>query len=188
MPPRRNLLGSLERWASRSVAKAIPGSACTAAIGDLSEEYFMRARLSSRARAARWYWAQMARSILPLWWAEARREGWVGTLGVAAGAYIVATAVESAADFVMANLLSSEAVATSAPGLVVGLAAMALGGYLAGSIRPASATLLPCLIFVIVVILMITSSQYVPMWYQIGFLVGGPVVSMAGGTCRRTAL
>ena len=70
--------------------------------------------------------------------------------------------------------------------LVIGLATMTLGGYLAASIRSAAATVLAAIVFTVVVLLIVITSEPVPAWYSIGFLLGGPLASLAGGTWRRT--
>jgi hypothetical protein len=68
---------------------------------------------------------------------------------------------------------------------VIGLAATALGGYIAASIRRGAAETLAVMIALVVVALMVTMSESVPLWYQFGFLVFGPLTSFAGGVFRR---
>jgi len=176
----------ITRWTSDFVTRLLPDQPADAAIGDLTEEYVLRYHSTSRLRAAGWYCGQVVRSIPVLWWAGLRREGWLATVAVAIGAYVAASAAESVADLAMSALLASDAAVRAVPGFAIGMIATAFGGYLAASIRRSAVAVLAAIVFLVVVILMLTSSEPVPLWYQIGFLLGGPLVSMAGGTWRRT--
>jgi hypothetical protein len=62
---------------------------------------------------------------------------------------------------------------------------MVLGGYVAARIRRGAAAALAVLIAVTVVALMTATSESAPLWYQGGFLVFGPLASLAGGALLR---
>jgi len=59
---------------------------------------------------------------------------------------------------------------------------MVLGGYLAAWIRPGAATALAGIVIITVAVLMATKSDSMPLWYQLAFLIAGPLASLAGGT------
>jgi hypothetical protein len=175
LPPRSAtwLLGCLLSEADRD-----------AVIGDLIEEHELRRSLSS-PRVSWWYWSQVWRSVLPLLWIAARRERWPGILGAAIAAYALVTIVESAATIAVQRLLVPEAFVQVLINLIVGLSAMVMGGYVAARIRRGAAAVLAIIIAVVVVGLMTTNSGSVPLWYQVGFLVFGPMASLAGGALLR---
>jgi hypothetical protein len=148
-----------------------------AVMGDLAEEYALRARSASL-----WYWGQVYRSIPPMVWCSVRRGHWLSTLSVAMGAYIAAGAVEFAADLAISRWVAPGAPAHAVLGLIAGLATMALGGYIAAWIRPGAATALAGVVMISVAVLMVTKTGAVPLWYQLAFLIAGPLASLAGGT------
>jgi peptidoglycan/LPS O-acetylase OafA/YrhL len=164
-----------------------------AVIGDLIEEHALRYSSSSR-HVSWWYWNQVSRSVLPLVWTAVRRGRWLGVLGAALAAYVLVTIIESAATMATFKLFSAYPLVQERAGLVIGLAAMALGGYIAASIRRGAAATLAVIIALVVVALMMTMSESVPLWYTFGFLVFGPLASLAGGDfwrrrhCEKRAL
>jgi len=173
-------------WARRLVSSLSPSPVFDAAIGDLAEEYHLRSQSMSHLRATSWYWGQVVRSLPVMWCAAVRRDGWLVTIGVALLAWIAASALEAVADLALAAWLGSDAPLVAFPGFAIGLAAMACGGYLAGRMRPPAVAMLGAMVFIVVALLMIVDGHSAPLWYQMGFLLGGPLVSMAGGTCQKT--
>jgi hypothetical protein len=153
-------------------------------IGDLIEEYALRQAHSSR-RVSWWYWRQVCGSVLPLLSTAVGRERWPGILGAAIAAYAIVTIVESAATLAISRLLGPDTLAQDAMSLVTGLSAMVLGGYIAAWIRRGAAATLAVIIALVVIALMVTMSESVPVWYQIGFLVVGPLAALAGGALLR---
>lgn len=106
-------------------------------------------------------------------------------LGAALVAYVLVTIIESAAMVATSRLFTANPLVQERAGFVIGLAATALGGYIAASIRRGAAATLAVMIALVVVALMMTMSDSVPLWYQFGFLVFGPLASLAGGVLRR---
>ena len=153
-----------------------------AVMGDLAEEYVLRLQGATGAGVSRWYWGQVCRSVPPVLWAALRRGRWMGTLGVAIGAYIGAGIVEFSANAALSRLLALGAPADSALGVIVGLMTMVLGGYVATLIRSGAASALAAVIITGVGVLMLAMPDSVPLWYQLAFLIGGPLASLAGGT------
>lgn len=68
--------------------------------------------------------------------------------------------------------------------VLVGLPAIAAGGYLAAWIRPGAATVLAALVMIAAVIFMARPSDAAPLWYQLTFLVLGPLAAQAGAALR----
>jgi hypothetical protein len=171
---------------NRAIAQIVPVPTLDAALGDLAEEYALKSQSTSGRRASRWYWGQLARSIPQMVWFDIRRSGVVTTFAVAFGAWLVAGIVESIADMALIALYGSNAVIEGLPGLLAGLGAFALGGYVAALVRPAATKVLAALRAVVVVALPVAGAGDVSPWYAAIFLVFGPLASIAGGTCRRT--
>ena len=155
-----------------------------AVIGDLIEEYELRRSQSSR-NVSWWYWNQVLRSVLPLLWTAVRRTQWPGILGAAVAAYVLVTIIESAASIAVQQLIVPGAFVQGLISLTVTLSAIVLGGYVAARIRRGAAAALAVLIALTVVALMTATSESAPLWYQVGFLVFGPLASLAGGALLR---
>jgi hypothetical protein len=175
----------LSTWTRHAIEQLVPVELFDAALGDLAEEYALRAQRTSSLRASRWYLGQIARSMPRMMWIDIRRGGSVATIAVAFGAWLVASLVESIADAAVIARYGSDAVVEGVPGLVVGLAAIALGGCLAALVRPAATKVLAAIIAIVVAALMIAGAGKAPLWYGVAFLVFGPLMAIAGGTWRR---
>jgi len=176
----------LSRWGSRAIAQLVPLHAFDAALGDLAEEYALRAQDTTTRRASRWYWGQLARSMPQMMWIDIRRQGWVATCAVAIGAWLIASIVESSADAVLVAWSGSAAAVTGVPGALIGLTALELGGYVAALVRPAATKVLSGLIALVVGVFMVAGVGDAPLWYGVAFLVFGPLMSIAGGAWRTT--
>jgi hypothetical protein len=153
-------------------------------LGDLIEEYAIRARSDPASTVDRWYWGQVYRSIPQAQWSAIRRGGAVTTLGTALAAFIAAGALESAGLAALSRVLVMDANQPTALSVIVGLATIVLGGYVAAWIRPGAAHALAGIEMIAVVILMVTMSGSAPLWYGLTFLIIGPLAACAGGTLR----
>jgi hypothetical protein len=151
-------------------------------LGDLDEEYGDRAAAASPWRASRWYWSQVLRSIPLLAASNVRRGGLLMTAGAALGAFVVSSVVEFGADRAVSLLFNPVSQLYTAVSLVGDLGALALGGYLAARVRPAASAVLAAMVFALVVLFMVIRPESVPLWYQIAFLVAGPLAALRGGT------
>ena len=155
-----------------------------AVIGDLIEECALK-QPDSRLQVSWWYWSQVSRSIAPLVWIGVRREHWGAVFGAAMAAFILANVTEWVATKAIAMVVDwSVAVPVN---FVVGLAAMALGGYVAAWLRPHASGIVAFLILVMVIVFMATMGvgETGPLWYHIGFLIFGPLAALAGGALLR---
>jgi hypothetical protein len=164
----------------------LPDEDKDAIIGDLIEEHALLQSQSGRG-AALWYWGQVGRSIPPLLSAAARRERWHAILGAAIVAYILATLIESVFTVAIQKLFVRDTFVPVLLTLIAGLAAMAAGGYVAAWMRRGAAVALAILIALVVATLMMTMAGSVPGWYAVGFLILGPLASLAGGALLRRA-
>ena len=165
--------------------RVLPERDREAILGDLIEEYELRARSTTRWIVSRWYWGQVCRSIPRMVWGSVSRGRWLPTLGVAMGAYIAAGALELAGTVVISKLLTPDAPVFTVISLAVGLTTMVIGGYFATWIRPGAGTVMAGIVMIAVAVLMMTMSGRAPLWYGLAFLVFGPLAALAGGTlCR----
>src|SRR5206468_4017493 len=119
--------------------RVLPATDREAVIGDLIEEYALRARSTPPSIAGRWYWGQVYRSIPQVLRCAIRRGRWLGAVGVAFVAYIAAGLLESAGFAVMSRLLGSDARSPGVLDVFIGLATLALSGYFAALVRPGAA-------------------------------------------------
>jgi hypothetical protein len=148
-------------------------------LGDLAEEFSLRTH--SCGTSWHWYWGQVLRSIPAIVWNSARQGRWIRTLPVALGAYILAGAVEFFVSEALSGLLPLDAPMHTAVNLLVGLAAILAGGYLAAKVRPGADLTMGVIVALAVLALMMAQAGSVPLWYQLAFLLLGPCSSVAGG-------
>lgn len=181
--------GTPPRIAIRLLESLLPEEDRDAVVGDLIEESALRARASTRATATWWCWGQVARSIPPVLWTDLRRGHWFRTLGVAIVAYVAASVLESVGVALILELLHPDPHLAIVVSVIVGLATMVLGGYVAASIRQGAAPALAAIILVVVAVLIVTMPNSAPLWYGLTFLIAGPLAALAGGrlnVARRT--
>ena len=98
------------------------------------------------------------------------------------GAYFAAGMLEFAGDGAILRLLAPDARIFNVLSMIVGLTTMVLSGCFAARIRHGAATTMAWIVMISVVVLMVTRRDSVPLWYQIAFLIIGPVATWAGGT------
>ena len=153
-------------------------------LGDLFEEYALRSSASTAA-ATRWYWGQVCRSIPAVLVARIRRDNWPLTVFVALAVYLLVGILNRAGTNFMARLLGPH-VATYAPsGVIVGLTAIAAGGYVAAFTRRGASSVLGALVVIVAIVLMASPADAAPLWYQVAFLLLGPLAAHAGGSLTR---
>ena len=163
------------------LARLLPGRELEYVVGDLVEEYALRSRRASTLQVKSWYTMQICRSIAPLLWASIAREGWLSTVGIAGAAWVAASAAEALGIALLQFVLVATSVGFTVASVAIGIATIAIGGYVAGRIRPASPAVMAAIVLVAVLGLMITASGTAPLWYALVFLVGGPLAALGGG-------
>jgi hypothetical protein len=159
----------------------LPGRECDYVMGDLIEEYALRARRSAAMPVRYWYTLQVCRSVVPLLWMSTTRAGWLGTLGIAGAAWMTASIVEALGVMLLQLVLAPDSFVLALGSTAIGLATIAGGGYLAGRISQPSPMVMAAIVLLVVVVLMATASDTAPLWYALVFLVGGPVAAIGGG-------
>jgi len=73
--------------------------------------------------------------------------------------------------------------------LIIGLATMVGGGYVAARLRPGAEMVMSVTVFAAVVVLFAVQVGDAPLWYGLAFLSTGPLATLAGGALflrRRT--
>jgi len=157
-------------------------------MGDLAEEFSLRTQSPGSCRS--WYWGQALRSIPPIAWKAARQGGWIRTLLVGLGAYFAAGLLESAVYAAIQGItVNSDSSLQPVLSLIIGLATMVGGGYVAARLRPGAEMVTSVTVFAAVVVLFAAQVGDAPLWYGLAFLIAGPLATLAGGALflrRRT--
>lgn len=157
-----------------------------ALLGDLHEEYLLRAAVSPQV-AARWYWSQAVRSAIPLVRTRARRARWWSTLAAAIGCYVLVGALNAAGMSAIGIPVAGEASPNYFAGALVGLLAIAIGAHVASRIRPCAGEVVGAFV-AIGAIALLFSTDPSPFWYQLAFLAGGPMVARLGSVLAKRQL
>jgi len=165
---------TLPKLAIRLLESLLPEENRDAVVGGLIEESALRARASTRASAAWWYWGQVARSVPLVLWSELRQGHRLRTLSVAILAYIAASILESVGTSLLLELVHPDPRLATVLGMIVGLATMVLSGYVAALIRQGAARVLAGIIFTVVVMLFVTVPDSAPLWYGLRFSLPAP--------------
>lgn len=160
---------------------ALVGDDRASLLGDLDEEYQLRAAESPSA-AARWYWAQAIRSGPFLLRDRSRRERWLSTVAIAVAAYIVVGVFNAAGLWFIAQPTTARASSDYLMMALVGLLAISAGAHLASLYRPASGRVLGGLVGLVAAMLMVSPVDASPLWYQLAFLVMGPLAAQLGAS------
>jgi hypothetical protein len=154
----------------------LPACYRDAMLGDLIEEHATRTESSSSFSACWWFWSQTCRSVPFLMWSSLRR-GWLITMGVTTGVYIVMAMFKFAADLMISKWVAPEPMTHVVLAPVVFLVTTAMGGCVAAGIRRGATIFLAFAVAVTVVVLISLNlcPLAVPWWYQAGFLILGPL-------------
>jgi hypothetical protein len=171
--------------ATRLLAVVLPRRDVDAIIGDLEEE--CASRSPSRSGSARWYWAQVMRSMPALLWLPIHRRGWRSTFGVAIAACGIQAAIEVTTGAAVHELSPPDARWPAALALVVTLTSLTLLSYQATKIRPGAAIALAsvaALALVVQLLLAAQSGRGLP-WKTLAALVVVPAVVITGGVLSR---
>jgi hypothetical protein len=177
------------RIATALLACLLPREDVETIIGDLEEEGAVR---QSTSGSARWYWAQLLRSVPALFWLPIHRGGWRSTVGVALAACAIQIAIEVTTGFAVRELAPTGAQWPPFVALIITLTSLALVSYMASGIREGAATALAGVaVFAIAVQLMlaIQMNRVLPIGLLAALIVV-PGTALIGGalsskTCRR---
>jgi hypothetical protein len=148
-----------------------------ALLGDLIEEYTLRAESASPLTASRWFWSQACRSVASVVWSSLRSGDWLISMSIAMGVYIAMGMLKFVADVTISKLLAPEQATYVVLAPVVFLTTTAIGGWVASRIRRSATIFLALIVMITVAVLidMRVCAIPVPWWYQFGFLTLGPL-------------
>jgi hypothetical protein len=171
---RRNSPPAFACWFLDSV---VPVPYRDALLGDLLEEYALRAESASPLRASRWFWSQACRSVASVVWSSLRSGDWLISMGIAICVYIAMGTLKFAADVTISKFLAPERMTYVVLAPVVFLTTTAIGGWVASRIRRGATIFLALIVMITVAVLidLKVCATPVPWWYQFGFLTLGPL-------------
>ena len=171
---RRNSPPAFACWLLESV---VPAPYREAMLGDLIEEYALRAESASPLIASRWFWSQACRSVPSMVWSSLRSRDWLTSMSIALGVYVVMAMLKFAADLTISRLVAPQPTTYVVLAPVMFLATTSIGGCVAARIRRGTTIFLALIvmIWVAVSIAVKVCAIPVPWWYQFGFLTLGPL-------------
>ena len=158
----------------------VPRAEREALLGDLAEEYLLRAGAASAAAASRWYLRQICASVPPLLWARLARSGWLATAGVALLAYIGVGLVELMVNWAIAHLSGTPTGAYNPLGMFITFLPVVLIGYFAAGLRPRAAIVLVAMMLFSVTAMTLWGDERLPTWYRIAYFLVGPAATFIG--------
>ena len=123
--------------ASWLLSFVLPGEDVDTVIGDLEEESVSRPESGARAR---WFWAQVLRSVPMLLWIPIQRGGFLPTLGIALAACAVQATIELAAGFTVYSMFPPDARWPRLLTTALTLPSLTFVSYRAARARPGAAT------------------------------------------------
>lgn len=146
-------------------------------LGDLAEEYALRANAGRASAALQWYLQQACASAVLLMWARLRRATWIRTGGVALFAYIAVGLVEFIVNLAIRGPSTSR---YNALGLVITFPMVVLIGYFAERFRRRAAMVLGAMMLLAVIAMTVWATERVPTWYRIAYFFVGPTAACIG--------
>lgn len=149
-------------------------------LGDLAEEYALRAHAASESAAFKWYLQQISASAPALLYAKLTRAPWIATAGVALLAYIAVGLVE----LIVNRVICSSAAAYNPLGLVITFPMVVLIGYFAARFRRSAAILLGAMMLLAVTVMTASTTESTPQWYRIAYFFVGPTATFIGSALR----
>jgi hypothetical protein len=150
-------------------------------MGDLAEEYALRANTASPSAAFKWYLRQICSSVPPLLYVMLTQAAWMATAGVALLAYIAV----GLAELIVNRAISSSAVVTYNPlGMVITFPLVVLIGYFAARFRRRAPIVLGAMMLLAVTVMTASTTESTPTWYRIAYFFVGPTAAFIGSALR----
>jgi hypothetical protein len=161
-------------WLLESV---VPARYREAMLGDLIEEYNLRAESASPLTASRWVWSQAFRSVTSIAWSWLRGGNWLVSMSIAAGVYLVMAMLKLAVDLSISKLVAPQQATQVVLAPVVFFSAAAIGGCVAARVRRGAMIFLALMVMITVAVSIERKvcTIPVPWWYELGFLTMGPL-------------
>jgi hypothetical protein len=167
------------------VSRLVPEREREPLVGDLSEEYAVRANAASSSVALKWCLRQVCASAPPLLWANLRRVAWLSTIGVAMLAYVAVGVVEFGVNWGLSIASGHETAAYNPVGMLITFPMVVIIGYSTARLRPSAPAVLATMMVVAVTVMTLSANESVPLWYRIAYFVVGPAAAILGGAVKR---
>jgi len=161
------------------LARLVPEGDRQSLVGDLVEEYALRANEATSPAALKWCLQQVCTSVPPLLWARLARARWIPVAGVALLAYIAVGIVE-----LIVNWAISRSAAYNPLGMLMTFPIVVLIGYCAARLRRGATIVLGAMMLLSVTVMTLTSPESLPLWYRIAYFVAGPLAVFIGTALR----
>src|SRR5215813_5554008 len=160
-------------WILESI---FPVSFREALVGDLIDEYWLRARSTSPRAAWIWFWGETCRAIPSLIWSLLRCRGWFTRLVAALAVYITMVILMFSADIVIARYLSPGQKAQLILPPIIFLLTTAAGGCVLARIRRQATMFLALFVMSTNIVLFAVRICSIPppWWYQLTALIFSP--------------
>jgi hypothetical protein len=155
-----------------------------ALLGDLVEEYALRAKAASAAAARNWYLRQLCASAPPLLWTRLTRGTWIATLGAALFAYLAVGVVELIVNWAIAGSYATGTVAYNPLGMFITFPVVVLIGYFVARFRRTAAIVLAAMMLLSVTAMTLWATESMPTWYRIAYFLVGPAATFIGSALR----
>jgi hypothetical protein len=149
-------------------------------MGDLEEEYVLRARTLSPSAALTWYLKQIFASIPPLLWTRLTRAGWLATLGVAVLAYFAVAVMDFVLKRVILSWTANGILPTYLVGLIITFLTVVLIAYFAEQFRRRAAAVLGAMVLLTVAAMTMEMNGDSSLWHRVAWLLVGPAAAVIG--------
>lgn len=167
--------------ASWLLSLVLPAQDVDVVIGDLEEEYVSRPQSSARAR---WYWAQLLRSVPMLLWIPIQRGGLLPTLWIALAACAAQATIELAVGFAVFSVSPPDARWPRLLTVALTFPSLTFVSYRAGRARPGAPTMVAAVAVVMLfgqLLLGIRTGRGVPGGILLALLIV-PLLALIGGS------
>lgn len=169
-------------WLSSLMECLLPRDLGELVVGDLNEEFALRIRSMSSARATRWFAMQAAASVPRLLVFSVRPLSWLKSLGVAVAAYLLLGQLEPYMHRLASLVIEPGFQLQLVIDLLVGFAACACGGFLSTWVHRGSAVAYSLIGTGFLTSMMMTRvNPSLPFWFPTAFLVVAFVAPIVGG-------
>jgi hypothetical protein len=169
------------RLAASVVARLTPEKNREALLGDLAEEFELRAKSGA---ASAWYFRQVATSLPPLAWAQIKKGVWLATLGAALAAYVAVAITELSLNALIMKIFGPGFSLSGALRMTLGFPVLMLIGFCASRVRRGAAATLAAMMGIVAITVMVTTTETVPVWFWFVYIVAGPMAVVLGGRIR----
>ena len=165
------------RVATRIFSWLVPKELREPLIGDLEQEYSLRAQTVDPSAALKWYVKEICASFPPLLWMRITRSAWISTLGVAVVAYVAVFVVQL---IIFRTIYSSFGSVPKPLDLTVSFLVIACMGYVAERLRRRAAIVLGAIALLMTTTMTALTPQTSPLWFRIALCLVGPAAALVG--------